>query len=94
MTGKSVWNADQTNGLLWQKQILDIIKKQKKFIILRSYQLVGILLTIFVREDQIPNYREVYSEIAKVGFRGIAGNKGLFYLFSLLTLIRSCFYKI
>lgn len=76
LTGKSVWNADQTNGQLWQKQILDTINKYKKFILLRSYQLVGILLSVFVRDDQIGNFREVHSEIAKVGFRGIAGNKG------------------
>jgi phosphatidylinositol-bisphosphatase len=76
LTGKAVWNADETNSQLWQRQILDLIGANKKYVILRSYQLVGILLTVFVREEQAMLFRDVHSEIAKVGFGGIAGNKG------------------
>jgi phosphatidylinositol-bisphosphatase len=52
------------------------ISRQQKFVLLRSYQLVGIVLSLFVREDYVPFIREVHSEIVKVGFKGIAGNKG------------------
>jgi hypothetical protein len=76
LTGKSVWNADESNMLAWQKTILQFIRRHYKFILLRSYQLVGIVLCVFVREDQISKFRDVQSEICKVGFKGIAGNKG------------------
>jgi len=78
LNSKSVWNADETNGQLWHKQILEYLATvhKKKFIILRSYQLVGLLLTVFAPESEIHNFRDVCSEIAKVGFKGIAGNKG------------------
>lgn len=76
LTGKAVWNADQTNTQMWHQQILRFIQKYHPFVILRTYQLVGLVLTVFVRQDQINYYREVHSERAKVGFKGIAGNKG------------------
>lgn len=52
------------------------IKKKDKYVNLRSYQLVGIFLTVFVKEELVPDFREVETEISKSGFKGIAGNKG------------------
>jgi len=43
---------------------------------LRSAQLVGIFMVIFVVEDQIQLYRGVDAETVKVGVQGLAGNKG------------------
>jgi hypothetical protein len=74
LTAKSVYNADQTNTQLWHQQILIEISKHQKFVLLRSYQLVGLVLSLFVREDHVPYIKEVHNEIVKVGFKGIAGN--------------------
>ncbi|PRP73582.1 hypothetical protein PROFUN_02591 [Planoprotostelium fungivorum] len=73
---KAVWNADEGNTQLWQKYILSAISKKRKFVILRSDQLVGIVITCFVPESEVNFYRDVQSEKAKSGFAGIAGNKG------------------
>lgn len=74
---QNVWNADQANTKLWFAAILKTISDEHhQFVELRSYQLVGLVLAVFVRKDQIQNFREVHSERSKVGFAGIAGNKG------------------
>lgn len=52
------------------------INKKHKYVILRHYQLVGILLSIFVKEDSVTDFRDVETEVSKSGFKGIAGNKG------------------
>jgi hypothetical protein len=75
-----VWNADETNAQMFQKDILEYIcKGGRKYVLLRYYQLVGIMISVFVREDQIDFFREVHSERAKVGFKGIAGSNVLLY---------------
>eukprot|EP01117_Protostelium_nocturnum_P016749 TRINITY_DN6701_c0_g1_i1.p1 TRINITY_DN6701_c0_g1~~TRINITY_DN6701_c0_g1_i1.p1 ORF type:complete len:1212 (-),score=389.34 TRINITY_DN6701_c0_g1_i1:62-3697(-) len=73
---KAVWNADEGNSQNWQKHIIGFISGKRKFVILRSYQLVGILITVFVPETEVGFYRDVQSERSKAGFAGIAGNKG------------------
>lgn len=81
LTTTAVWNANEKNTQLWHSHILQLISKNRKFVVLRSYQLVGLVLSIFVREDQLNNFRDVSQEIVKVGVKGIsskfnAGNKG------------------
>jgi hypothetical protein len=43
---------------------------------LRSEQLVGILLCVFVSEDIVNNIKNLHLENSKTGLYGLYGNKG------------------
>lgn len=45
-------------------------------VLLRSEQLVGIFICLFVAEDQVDKFRGVDATTVKVGVQGLAGNKG------------------
>lgn len=80
LSAKQVWSAETENSRAWERTIQNRIntfrKPNNKVVLLRSSQLVGILLSIFVPEDQIGNFRDVQAETVSVGFQGLAGNKG------------------
>ncbi len=52
------------------------IRRQKKVVMLRSEQLVGILLCVFVSEDIVNNIKNLHLENSKTGLYGFYGNKG------------------
>jgi synaptojanin len=80
LSAKQVWSAETENSRAWERTISNRInsfrKPNNKVVLLRSAQLVGILLCVFVPEDQIGNFRDVQAETVSVGFQGLAGNKG------------------
>ncbi|KAH8432548.1 Inositol-1,4,5-trisphosphate 5-phosphatase 1, variant 4 [Aspergillus melleus] len=47
-----------------------------KYVLLRSGQLVGAALVVFVREDVLKEIKNVEGSVKKTGLSGIAGNKG------------------
>lgn len=77
LNASQVWNADSTNCRLWDAKILKFLNsKRKKVIQLKSLQLVGIYLSIFVSEDELHRFKNVNESVSKVGFKGMSGNKG------------------
>ncbi|OAF71341.1 hypothetical protein A3Q56_00920 [Intoshia linei] len=62
----------------WKDVLLRVLNAngQRKFRLLHSLQLVGVVLYIFVKADLVPYVRYVSSDSTKTGFRGTVGNKG------------------
>ncbi|EGG17213.1 inositol 5-phosphatase [Cavenderia fasciculata] len=63
----------------WEETIqssLERVNPKVRYVQLQSNQLVGLMMCIYVREDIVQSFREVQSQIIKVGLQGLAGNKG------------------
>lgn len=86
LTAGQILNADSVRKEFWEHLILDCLNNQNKttgastkedpYILLRSGQLVGTALMIFVRRSQVHLLKHVEGATKKTGLRGMAGNKG------------------
>jgi hypothetical protein len=79
LNATQIWNSDTQNCRAWEMAIqnrLNTMRKGKRVVLLRSSQLVGIFICIFVVEDQIAQYRGVDAQTVSVGLQGLTGNKG------------------
>lgn len=52
------------------------VNDECQVVMLRSEQLVGILLCVFVSEDIVNNIKNLHLENSKTGLYGLYGNKG------------------
>ena len=70
--------TDNNKRLVWEDVLLKTINQgsQQQYVIMKSGQLVGAALCIFVRSDLVGNIRYVDGAIKKTGLAGLAGNKG------------------
>ena len=75
-------NSDPSRKQLWEKAIRRCLNSDaqrvngEKYVLLRSGQLVGAALCIFVRESILSQIKNVEGSVKKTGMSGIAGNKG------------------
>jgi hypothetical protein len=75
-------NSDPTQKQLWEravKRTLDVHAKRtrgEKYVLLRSGQLVGAAMCIFVKASVLHNIKNVEGSVKKTGLSGMAGNKG------------------
>lgn len=82
LSAQQIMNSDPSRKQLWEKAIkrtLNTRAKQvggEKYVLLRSGQLVGAALCIFVRASSLPKIKNVEGSVKKTGMSGIAGNKG------------------
>ncbi|KAI0841984.1 SacI homology domain-containing protein [Hypoxylon sp. FL0890] len=82
LSAQQIMNSDPTRKQLWEKAIkkkLNNRAKQiggEKYVLLRSGQLVGAALCIFVKASVLPKIKNVEGSVKKTGMSGIAGNKG------------------
>ncbi|KAI0176189.1 SacI homology domain-containing protein [Hypoxylon sp. FL1284] len=82
LSAQQIMNSDPTRKQLWEKAIkrtLNHRAKQiggEKYVLLRSGQLVGAALCIFVKATSLPKIKNVEGSVKKTGMSGIAGNKG------------------
>ncbi|PSR92105.1 SacI homology domain-domain-containing protein [Coniella lustricola] len=82
LSPQQIMNSDPTRKQLWEqavRQCLSARAKQiggEKYVLLRSGQLVGAALCIFVRASVLPNIKNVEGSVKKTGLSGMAGNKG------------------
>ncbi|KAI1459076.1 SacI homology domain-containing protein [Annulohypoxylon moriforme] len=82
LSAQQIMNSDPTRKQLWEKAIkrtLNARAKQsggEKYVLLRSGQLVGAALCIFVKASVLPKIKNVEGSVKKTGMSGIAGNKG------------------
>ncbi|CAG8602320.1 2030_t:CDS:10 [Paraglomus occultum] len=68
---------DGTKEIEWTHAILlGLGEKANKYYKLVSKQLIGILLMIFVKKEQLPNIKDVQTDSVGVGMLGVMGNKG------------------
>lgn len=70
--------TDSNKRLVWEDVLLKTINagSQQQYVLLKSGQLVGAALCIFVRADLVSHIRNVDGAIKKTGMAGLAGNKG------------------
>lgn len=75
-------NSDPTRKQEWEKAIKRCLNDRAqemggdKYVLLRSGQLVGAALCIFVKASVLSKIKNVEGSVKKTGMSGIAGNKG------------------
>ncbi|KAI9287437.1 SacI homology domain-containing protein [Umbelopsis sp. AD052] len=79
LSPQQVMSTDIEKRKAWERQLeITLNKRSKKspYIALRSNQLVGAALLLYVKQDIVHNIRNVESVVKKTGLMGMAGNKG------------------
>jgi len=77
--GQTLWSTDTSNPAAWESALanrLNDLRKSNRVVLLRSAQLVGIHVAVFVAERELQHFRDLNVETVKVGWKGVAGNKG------------------
>ncbi|KAK0748231.1 SacI homology domain-containing protein [Apiosordaria backusii] len=79
---QQIMNSDPTRKQLWEQAIKRTLdhyysrEGDEKYVLLRSGQLVGAALCIFVKASVLPHIKNVEGSVKKTGMSGMAGNKG------------------
>lgn len=79
---QQIMNSDPTRKQLWEKVIKRTLDQHysrqgdDRYVLLRSGQLVGAALCIFVKSSVLHKIKNVEGSVKKTGLSGMAGNKG------------------
>jgi len=79
---QQIMNSDPSRKQLWEKKIKRTLDRrysragEERYILLRSGQLVGAALCIFVKASVLHQIKNVEGSVKKTGLSGMAGNKG------------------
>ncbi|KAH9909420.1 SacI-like domain-containing protein [Xylariomycetidae sp. FL2044] len=82
LSAQQIMNSDPTRKQAWEQAIKRTLNARareiggEKYVLLRSGQLVGAALCIFVKASALPKIKNVEGSVKKTGMSGIAGNKG------------------
>ncbi|KAH8815390.1 SacI homology domain-containing protein [Xylogone sp. PMI_703] len=82
LSPQQIMNSDPTRKQAWEKAVLKTLNRhakeggQDRYVLLRSGQLVGAALCIFVKTSVLKNIKNVEGSVKKTGLSGMAGNKG------------------
>ncbi|CAL1701192.1 unnamed protein product [Somion occarium] len=80
LSAQQIVQTDAEKKRMWETKILNTLaqrpNKSAEYILLRSHQLVGTALLVFVRKELTAVIRNVEAASHKTGLRGMAGNKG------------------
>jgi synaptojanin len=82
LSAQQIMNSDPTRKQEWEKAIKRCLNDRAqetggdKYVLLRSGQLVGAALCIFVKASVLSKIKNVEGSVKKTGMSGIAGNKG------------------
>ncbi|KAK7408148.1 Inositol-1,4,5-trisphosphate 5-phosphatase 1 [Neonectria punicea] len=82
LSPQQIMNSDPTRKHMWETAVKgNLNERQKrlggeKYVLLRSGQLVGAALCIFVKTSALANIKNVEGSVKKTGMSGMAGNKG------------------
>ncbi|KAI1500120.1 SacI homology domain-containing protein [Biscogniauxia marginata] len=82
LSAQQIMNSDPTRKQEWERAIKRTLNNRvkatggEKYVLLRSGQLVGAALCIFVKASSLPKIKNVEGSVKKTGMSGIAGNKG------------------
>lgn len=82
LSAQQIMNSDPTRKQEWERAIKRCLNERAKqiggdkYVLLRSGQLVGAALCIFVKSSVLPRIKNVEGSVKKTGMSGIAGNKG------------------
>ncbi|KAJ6172456.1 hypothetical protein N7470_001523 [Penicillium chermesinum] len=82
LSPQQIMSTDPGTRKVWERAVQDCLNrrcKQKgtgRYVLLRSGQLVGAALMIYVKADSLHDVKNVEGAVKKTGLSGIAGNKG------------------
>ncbi|ESZ99269.1 phosphoinositide phosphatase [Sclerotinia borealis F-4128] len=82
LSPQQIMNSDPTRKQAWEKAVRKTLNRHARaagsdhYVLLRSGQLVGAALCVFVRASVLPNIKNVEGSVKKTGMSGMAGNKG------------------
>lgn len=82
LSPQQIMNSDPTRKQMWEKSVKTCLNNRaeeingEKYVLLRSGQLVGAALCIFVRASVLSQIKNVEGSVKKTGLSGMAGNKG------------------
>jgi len=82
LSPQQIMNSDPTRKQMWERSVKAALNKRadalggERYVLLRSGQLVGAALCIFVQAAVLPNIKNVEGSVKKTGMSGMAGNKG------------------
>ncbi|KAE8446903.1 hypothetical protein EG329_011534 [Mollisiaceae sp. DMI_Dod_QoI] len=82
LSPQQIMNSDPTRKQAWERAVRKTLNRQARaagrehYVLLRSGQLVGAALCIFVKASSLRNIKNVEGAVKKTGMSGMAGNKG------------------
>jgi synaptojanin len=82
LSPQQIMNSDPSRKQQWEKAVRRAlnaragIQEGEQYVLLRSGQLVGAALCVFVKRSVLPHIKNVEGSIKKTGLSGMAGNKG------------------
>lgn len=76
LTPSQILNAEPAKREFWEKQVSAILSTRDSYVLVRSEQLVGTALAMFVRSSEASYISKVEGSTIKTGLGGMAGNKG------------------
>lgn len=82
LSPQQIMNSDPMRKQVWEKAVKRCLNEHAekvggdKYVLLRSGQLVGAALCIFVKASSLHDIKNVEGNVKKTGMSGMAGNKG------------------
>ncbi|KAI3639961.1 hypothetical protein MIR68_002002 [Amoeboaphelidium protococcarum] len=79
LSPQQIMATDVSKRLVWEELLiktLNSVYPNQKYVLLKSDQLVGAALSVFVKSCHLQNIRNVHGAVKKTGMAGLAGNKG------------------
>lgn len=82
LSPQQIMSTDPTTRKVWENAVKSCLNSHSKsrglgkYVLLRSGQLVGAALMVFVKEDVLKEIKNVEGSVKKTGLSGISGNKG------------------
>ena len=76
LTAGALIAVETAKGKVWEQTILKTLNEIGHYVLLMSKQLVGMLLVVAIREDQLKFVKHARDTAVPVGLLGVMGNKG------------------
>ncbi|KAK7205005.1 synaptojanin-2 [Myxozyma melibiosi] len=76
LTPGQILSADPGKRQFWEHQVSRHLNARDNYVLLRSGQLVGTALLLYVKASEVANVRNINGAVKKTGMGGMAGNKG------------------
>jgi hypothetical protein len=97
LSPQQIMNSDPTRKQAWEETVKMTLNRHAQevggehYVLLRSGQLVGAALCIFVKASVLKNIKNVEGSVKKTGLSGMAGNKGAVAIRMEYANTRLCF---
>ncbi|QGA17933.1 hypothetical protein EYB26_005609 [Talaromyces marneffei] len=82
LSPQQIMSTDPKPRMTWENSVRNCLNEYadrmgtNRYVLLRSGQLVGAALLVYVREDALGDIKNVEGSVKKTGLSGMAGNKG------------------